>query len=278
MACRVFFLLALGVFGHSLAESCVDDSHNFVQRVLEVRPAKHKDNANVELHAAHKQTADERKAEPITRKLLKETISGSLKKVPNFPVFLVGTLQDQLVPKFMEARRNMGSTERKLMDGVVRMNLLAFNDANLTTKLEELSVVTANADLQQASASLHNASIILPPVLATMPHLLTISDTFKLELSNKATPLVKAFAEDIMPEMQEFTSKASNLTASTLSSVMPLVQSRLNTLSSNLTELVKGVLYRLDTDADFAELRKAAHEVAGMTNFSSALQAVMQPH
>lgn len=274
MARRVLLLLALGTVA-----SCVEDSENLVQRALTVskpkRAAPEEDWGPFDKKDAkkktgkegggEKQTPEEKKAEPLTRKMLKEAISNACKEIKGFPTLFIGALQEAIVPKIMDSRRKSTSVQRRLMDGFIQMDMTAFAKATNSEKIEKVEGALKHAGLEDAAVMLYNASVILPPVLANAPELANITAVAAKELIARLEPAVKKFVEEFKPYAQKLSGDVQNVTRDHMEEFKPFMLEAAGPTKDVVNNTVMGLIKDWNTDVEFTPLRTTLKDMFGVT-------------
>jgi len=207
-----------------------------------------------------KQSEEDRKMEPATRKHLHEQVNALLKRASGVPPLLVGPAEGYIVPKIMEWRRQADSPSRKLLDGLVAMNMGMKNlsdPADVSQTLMQLSEVYAKTGNAEVASRLHNASIFLPALMVTAPKLRALNDATSLTIKSKVEPLIAALMGEIEPFVRASESKIKEVISQTLWDIEPRVKMATLQASAAVNETVKHALEQWRSNDEFASLRSA---------------------
>jgi len=238
----------------------VDDTESLVQRATAVIE---KPKLKV------KQSKEDKEAEPETRRRLHEQVAGFLQQVPGLPLFVSGTAKNFVVPQIMEFRRKADSATRKLLDGIVAMDMGHKNLADpgvLSETLHQLSELYEQVGNHYVASLLRNESILLPPFLATAPKLLAMQQTTSMAVLNKLQPLLEQFVREIGPIIKDSGSKVEGIIKQTLFDIAPHAKKAREQARQAIGGTLQSANTELQRDESFGELKKAVKLVVAGEN------------
>jgi len=244
----------------------VDDTESLIQRATAVLE-KPKDQGASKTAAMPKEAkltdtakvlptawSEEDPSSAETRRRLQEQVTAFLKEVPGLPMIVSGTAKHYVVPQVMMFRDKADDATRKLLDGIVAMDMWHKNLTDLgvlSETLLQLSTLYEQVGHSYVASALRNQSILLPPFLASAPKLLAVQQTTTAAVLHQLQPLLEAFVKEIEPIVKQ-----------TLSDIAPHAKRVAEQVSQAIGGTLQNATVELQRDESFGALKEAVKLVS----------------